>query len=52
MKRDIKFEVGDMVYLMISPMKDVMRVGKKRMLSPQYVGPIVYFKDSARLHMN
>ena len=38
-KRDIEFEVGDMVYLKISPMKGVMIFGKKGKLSPWYVGP-------------
>ncbi|KAH0716653.1 hypothetical protein KY290_012914 [Solanum tuberosum] len=38
-KRDLEFEVGDWVYLKISPMKGVMRFGKKGKLSPQYVGP-------------
>ena len=35
-KRDLEFMVGDLVYLNISPMKEVMRFGK---LSPWYVGP-------------
>ena len=38
-RRDLEFEVGDMVYLKISPMKKVMRFGKKGKLSPRYVGP-------------
>ena len=38
-RRELKFEVGDMVYLKISPMKGVMRFGKKGMLNPWYVGP-------------
>ncbi|WMV25401.1 hypothetical protein MTR67_018786 [Solanum verrucosum] len=38
-KRDLEFEVGDWVYLKISPMKWVMRFGKKGKLSPRYVGP-------------
>ena len=36
-KRAIKFEVGDQVYLKISPMKGVMRFGKKGKLSLRYV---------------
>lgn len=35
---DIEFEVGDFVYLKISPMKWVKRFGNKGKLSPQYVG--------------
>ncbi|WMV45659.1 hypothetical protein MTR67_039044, partial [Solanum verrucosum] len=38
-RRDLEFEVNDWVYLKISPMKGVMRFGKKRKLSPRYVGP-------------
>ncbi|KAH0775084.1 hypothetical protein KY290_012221 [Solanum tuberosum] len=38
-KRDLELEVGDWVYLKISPMKGVMRFGKKGKLSPRYVGP-------------
>ena len=38
-KRAIEFEVGDQVYLKISPMKGVMRFGKKGKLSLRYTGP-------------
>ena len=38
-RRDLEFEVGDWVYLKISPMKGVMRFGKKGKLSPRYIGP-------------
>ncbi|WMV30436.1 hypothetical protein MTR67_023821 [Solanum verrucosum] len=37
-KRDLEFDVHDWVYLKISSMKGVMRVGKKGKLSPRYVG--------------
>ncbi|WMV45859.1 hypothetical protein MTR67_039244 [Solanum verrucosum] len=36
--RDLEFEVGDWVYLKISPMEGVMRFGKKGKLSPWYLG--------------
>ena len=35
----LEFEVGDQVYLKISPMKGVMRHGKKGKLSSRYIGP-------------
>ena len=35
----IEFEVVDMVYLKISPIKGVMRFKKKGKLIPQYVSP-------------
>ena len=38
-RKDFKFKVGDLVYLKISSMKGVRRFGKKRKLSPRYVGP-------------
>ena len=38
-RRDLEFEVGDLVYLKVSPMKGVIRFGKKGKLSPRYVGP-------------
>ena len=37
--RDLEFEVGDQVYLKISPMRRVKRFGKKGKLSTHYVGP-------------
>jgi len=38
-RRPLKFEVGDYVYLKVSPMKGVQRFGVKRKLVPRYVGP-------------
>ncbi|PKA46541.1 hypothetical protein AXF42_Ash012674 [Apostasia shenzhenica] len=38
-RRFLKFLVGDVVFLKISPMKDIMRFGKKGKLSPRYIGP-------------
>uniref|UniRef100_A0A1U7YRA6 Uncharacterized protein LOC104247112 n=2 Tax=Nicotiana sylvestris TaxID=4096 RepID=A0A1U7YRA6_NICSY len=38
-RRDLEFEVGDWVFLRISPMKGIMRFGKKGKLSPRYIGP-------------
>jgi hypothetical protein len=37
--RPLRFEVGDHVYLKISPMKGVKRFGIKGKLSPRYIGP-------------
>ena len=54
-RRDLEFEVGDMVYLKISPMKGLMLFCKKRKLSPRYVGPYVIVKwvgrDSYELNL-
>ncbi|XP_070014605.1 uncharacterized protein [Nicotiana sylvestris] len=37
--RDVAFMVGEKVLLKVSPMKGVMRFGKKRKLSSRYIGP-------------
>ena len=38
-RRDVQFSIGDHVFLKISPMKGVMRFGKKGKLAPRYIGP-------------
>ena len=38
-RRPLQFEVGDFVFLRISPSKGIMRFGKSGKLSPRYVGP-------------
>ncbi|XP_057533078.1 uncharacterized protein LOC130810976 [Amaranthus tricolor] len=38
-RKPLAFEVGDKVLLKVSPMKGVMRFGKKGKLSPKYIGP-------------
>ncbi|WMV23727.1 hypothetical protein MTR67_017112 [Solanum verrucosum] len=45
-RRELEFEVDDWVYLKISPMKGVMRFGKKGKHSPWYIGP---YKISIRV---
>jgi hypothetical protein len=42
-RRPLEFEVGDHVYLWVSPMKDVHRFGIKGKLAPRYIGsyPII-----------
>ena len=42
----LQFEIYDRVYLKVSPMKGVMRFGKKGKLSPRYIGP---YKISKRV---
>ena len=37
--RDLDFQVDDWVFLKVSPMKGIMRFGKKGKLSPCYIGP-------------
>ena len=38
-RKDLEFEIGDHVYFKISPMKGVMRFGRKGKLRRRYVGP-------------
>jgi hypothetical protein len=38
-RRPLQFEVGDHVYLKVSSMKGVKRLGVKGKLSPRYIGP-------------
>jgi hypothetical protein len=44
-RRDLVFELGDYVYLKVSPMRSVKRFSMKGKLAPRYVGP---FKVIAR----
>lgn len=46
-RKDLEFEVGDQVLLKVSPIRGVMRFGKKRAkLSPRFIGP---FRISKRI---
>jgi hypothetical protein len=38
-RRPLQFEVGDYVYIKVSPMKGVHRFGVREKLAPRYVGP-------------
>ncbi|XP_049382678.1 uncharacterized protein LOC125847010 [Solanum stenotomum] len=38
-RRGLEFSIGDWVFLKVSPMKGVMRFGKKGKLRPPYIGP-------------
>ena len=38
-RREVTFEVGDFVFLKVSPMRGVTRFGVKGKLAPRYVGP-------------
>ena len=45
-RRPIEFQVGDQVFLKVSPMRGVVRFGQKGMFSKRYVGP---FEISSRI---
>ena len=38
-RRQVEFQEGDLVLLKVSPMKGVIRFGKKGKLAPRYIGP-------------
>ena len=38
-RKDIRYEVGEKVFLKVSPWKKVMRFGKMGKLSPRFIGP-------------
>ncbi|CAL5414693.1 unnamed protein product [Camellia sinensis] len=38
-RRELEFEIGDHVFLKVSPMTGVSRFGKKGKLAPRYIGP-------------
>ena len=38
-RKDIHYEIGEKVFLKVSPWKKVMRFGKKGKLSPRFIGP-------------
>ena len=37
-RRPLEFDVGDLVFLKVSPMRGVVRFGKKGKLAPRFVG--------------
>jgi hypothetical protein len=45
-RRPVEFEVGDYIYLRVSPMKGMQRFGVKRKLAPRYV---VYIKSLGKV---
>jgi len=48
-RRPLEFEVGDFVYLKVSPMKGVNHFGMKRKLGPRYVGPYQIIEKSGKV---
>jgi hypothetical protein len=38
-RRDLSFEIGDFVYLKVSPMRGTRKFKVKRKLAPRYIGP-------------
>jgi len=40
-RKDLEFEVGDQVFLKVSPWKGVIRFRRRGKLNPRYIGPFV-----------
>ena len=38
-RKDIEYEVGDKVFLKVSPLKKILRFGRKGKLSPRFISP-------------
>ena len=38
-RRDIEYNVGDKVFLKVSPWRKILRFGQKGKLSPRFIGP-------------
>ena len=38
-RKDLEFQVGDRVFLKVSPWKGIIRFGRRGKLSPRYIGP-------------
>ena len=38
-RKDIRYDIGEKVFLKVSPWKKVMRLGKNGKLSPRFIGP-------------
>ena len=39
LRKDLEFEVGDMVFLKVTPWKGVIRFGRRGKLGPRYIEP-------------
>ncbi|XP_052197273.1 uncharacterized protein LOC127804449 [Diospyros lotus] len=43
-RRDLEFSIGDKVFLKVTPIKEVLRFGKKGKLRPRFIGPFEILK--------
>ena len=48
-RRELEFRVDDWVFLKVSPMKGVMRFGKKGKIIPRYIGPYNILKSIGKV---
>ena len=48
-RKDINFEIGELVLLKVSPWKGLTRFGKKGKLSPRYIGPFEILRQVGKV---
>ena len=51
-RRDFEFQIGDWVFVKVSPMRGVMRFGKKGKLSPRYIGLYQIVRRTGKVPMS
>ena len=44
--KDVHYEIGEKVFLKVSPWKKVLRFGRKGKLSPRFIGPYEVIEKS------
>ena len=49
--KDIEYEVGDKVFLKVSPWRKVLRFGKKGKLSPRFIGHMNFWRELNQLRI-
>ena len=48
-RRELKFSIGDLVFVKISPLKSVIRLGRRGKLAPRFVGPFPVLEQIGNL---
>ncbi|KAK4381677.1 Transposon Ty3-G Gag-Pol polyprotein [Sesamum angolense] len=49
-RREMEYEVGDKIFLKVSPWKRILRFGKQGKLSPRYIGPHVIREPEVEIY--
>ncbi|KAL5544648.1 hypothetical protein UlMin_008432 [Ulmus minor] len=49
-RRPLEFQVGDLIFLKISPFKGTIRFGKRGKLNPRYIGPYEILERVGKIH--
>ena len=51
-RRELTFNIGDFVYLKVSPLKGMQRFQLRGKLAPRYVGPFKFYVTEEKYHIN